>query len=150
MTTLPPILIATDRGHFVAYHVNSGTVPEVIDRTAFSEGTEKISELVTDQAGRFPSGGTDGYRQSAMERPRLELELEMRCVRHISQRITELLTTHPGTWALAAPGEILHSIQEHLSAEITRRHRLSVPRDLVKVPATEIASHFLKARQVAS
>ena len=149
MTTLPPILIVTDRGHFVAYHVNSGSVPEVIDRAAFSEGTEKISELVTDQAGRFPSGGTDGYRQSAIERPRLELELQMRCVRHIAERITELLNTHSGGWGLAAPGEILHPILEHLSAEVTSRHQLSLPKDLVKIPATEIADHFLKARQHA-
>ncbi|MES2467543.1 MAG: host attachment protein [Verrucomicrobiota bacterium] len=149
MTTLPPILIVTDRGHFVAYHVTSASVPEVIDRAVFSEGTEKISELVTDQAGRFPSGGTDGHRQSAIERPRLELELQMRCVRHIAERITELLSTHSGGWALAAPGEILQPILEHLPVELTSRHKLSLPKDLVKIPATEIADHFLKARQHA-
>ncbi len=145
MSTLPPILIVTDRGHLVAYHVKSGSVPEVIDRAAFSEGTEKISELVTDQAGRFPSGGTDGHRQSAMERPRLELELQLRCVRHIAERITELMSTHSGGWALAAPGEILNPILEHLSPEVSNRHQLSLPKDLVKIPATEIAGHFLKA-----
>ena len=47
----------------------------------------------------------------------------------------------------AAPGEILHPVLEHLSAEVTRRHQLSLPKDLVKIPATEIADHFLKARQ---
>mgnify|MGYP000529399321 CR=1 FL=1 len=49
----------------------------------------------------FQDGLKDGHRQSAMERPRLELELQMRCVRHIAERITELLSTHPGGWALA-------------------------------------------------
>jgi hypothetical protein len=49
----------------------------------------------------------------------------------------------------AAPGEILHPILEHLSAEVTRCHQLNLLHDLVKIPATEIADHFLKARQHA-
>lgn len=149
MTTLPPILIVTDRGHFVAYRLLPGAGPEVLHRADFSEGTDKISEIVTDQAGRFPSGGTDGYRQSAMERPKLVLELETRCVRHIAEHITEVLTAYSGAWALAAPGEINHPILEHLTQELQNRLQLNLPKDLVKIPVGEIASHFLKAKQHA-
>ena len=94
MTTLPPILIVTDRGHLVAYRLLPGAGPEVLRRADFSEGTDKISEIMTDQAGRLASGGTEGHRMSAAERPRLVLELETRCVRHIAEHITELLTAY--------------------------------------------------------
>ena len=85
MITLPPILIVSDRGHFIADRFQDGSVVEVLDHQDFSEGTDKISELVTDQAGRFASGGTDGYRHSAAERPTMVMELENRCVRHITE-----------------------------------------------------------------
>lgn len=149
MTTLPPILIVTDRGHLVAYRLLPGAGPEVLRRADFSEGTDKISEIVTDQAGRFASGGTEGHRMSAAERPRLVLELETRCVRHIAEHITELLTAYSGAWALAAPGEINHPILQLLSQALRNRLHLNLRKDLVKIPVGEIANHFLKARQQA-
>lgn len=149
MTTLPPILIVTDRGHFVAYRLHPGESPQVLQRADFSEGTDKISEIVTDQAGRFASGGVNGSRHSAAERPKLVLELESRCVRHIAERITEVLTEHSGTWGLAAPGEIIHTILDHLSPELRKRLHVNLSKDLVKVPVGEIAGHFLKVRQPA-
>lgn len=147
MTTLPPILIITDRGHFIAYRYHDDSVVETLHHTSFSEGTDKISEIVTDQAGRFASGGTDGYRHSAAERPKMVIELEARCVRHISEEISKVLSEHEGTWALAAPGDINQLIIEHLSPEIQKRLHFSVPKNLVHIPSAEIAGHFLKARE---
>lgn len=149
MTTLPPILIITDRGHFIAYRFHEGNVAEVLHHTAFSEGTDKISEIVTDQAGRFASGGTDGHRHSAAERPKMLMELEIRCVRHISEEISKVLTEHSGTWALAAPGEINQPILDHLSDALQKRLDLSIAKNLVHVPSAQIAGHFLKAREPA-
>ena len=149
MTTLPPILIVTDRGHFIAYRFHNGAVVEVLHHAAFNEGTDKISEIVTDQAGRFASGGTEGYRHSAAERPKMVIELESRCVRHIAEEIAKVLTGHRETWALAAPGEINQPILDHLSAEIQNRLHLTLPKNLVNIPSAEIPSHFLKARREA-
>jgi hypothetical protein len=149
MTTLPPILIVTDRGHFVAYRLHPGESPEVLQRADFSEGTDKLSEMVTDQAGRFGSGGMDSSRHSAAERPKLVLELESRCVRQIAAHITEVLTEHAGTWGLAAPGDIMPGILDQLSLALRKRLHLNLSKDLVKVPVGEIAGYFRKARENA-
>lgn len=146
MSTLPPILIVTDRGHFIAYRFLNDEVVSVLSHTAFSEGTDKLSEIVTDQAGRFASGGTDGYRHSAAERPKMIMELETRCVRHISDEIAKVLSENVGTWALAAPGEINRPIIDHLSLELQKRLHFSTAKNLVNIPSGQIADHFLKAR----
>ena len=121
MITLPPILIVSDRGHFIADRFQDGSVVEVLDHQDFSEGPDKISELVTNQAGRFASRGTDGYHHSAAERPTMVMELENRCVRHIAEAITTVLTTHRGSWALAAPGGINQPVVDHPTGGLQKR-----------------------------
>lgn len=120
MITLPPILIVSDRGHFIADRFQDGSVVEVLDHQDFSEGTDKISELIKDQAGRFASGGTDGYRHSAAECPTMVMELETRCARRIAEAITTVLTTHRETWDLATGG-INKPIVDHPTGGLQKR-----------------------------
>ena len=128
MITLPPIFIVTDRSHFIADRFQDGSVVEVLDHQDFSEGTDKISELVTDQAGRFASGVTGCYLHSAAERPTMVMQLENGCVRHIAEAITTVLTTHRGTWALAAPGGINQPIVDHPTGGLQKRFNSSYPK----------------------
>ena len=128
MITLPPILIVSDRGHFIADRFQDGSVVEVLDHQDFSEGTDKISELVTDQDGRFASGVTGCYLHSAAERPTMVMQLENGCVRHIAEAITTVLTTHPETWASAAPGGINQPIVEHPTLRLQKRLHPSYPK----------------------
>ena len=128
MITLPPILIVNDRGHFTADRFQDGYIVQVLDHQDFSEGTDKMSEFVTDQAGRFASGGNGGYGHSAAERPTMVTELDNLCVRHIAEAITTVLTTHRGTWALAAPGGINQPIVDHPTGGLQKRFNSSYPK----------------------
>lgn len=147
MKTLPPILIATDRGHFVAYRIHPDSHPEVLDSDTFSEATDKMSEQLTDRAGGFPGGaGIGGTGNSAAERPKLAAELEMRCVRHIADHIRNVLTQNQGAWAFAAPSQINGAILEHLPKELEDRLHLNVRKDLARMPIAELTNHFIQAK----
>lgn len=150
MKTLPPILIATDRGHFIAYRIHGDSHPEVLDSAVFSEATEKLSDQVTDRAGGFPGGGgIGGNGNSAAERPKLVAELEIRCVRHIADHIKEVLNKNSGAWAFAAPPQINGAILEHLPKELEDRLHLNVRKDIARMPVADLTSHFLQAKGAA-
>ncbi|MDB6135682.1 MAG: hypothetical protein JWM59_3925 [Verrucomicrobiales bacterium] len=146
MNTLPPILIVTDRGHFVAYRLHPDAGPEVIDHATFSEGVERISEQVTDKPGSRQTTGATGNIHGATERPQLAAELEMRCCRHIGERIQQVLGENTGLWGFAAPAEINGSILEHLPDGLVNRLRINLPKNLARVPSHDIPDHFLRAR----
>ena len=145
MTKLPPILIVTDRGHFVAYKLLRGSVPAVLDHATFSEGVDKLSEQVTDKAGGFPNGGSAGHGNSAAERMTLVAELEMRCFRHIGDHISKVLEANPGTWGFAAPAEINSAILDQVPKPHLERMTLNLRKDLARVPATDVVDHFVEA-----
>lgn len=150
MKTLPPILIATDRGHFIAYRLHGDSSPEVLDKAVFSEATDKLSEQVTDRAGGFPSrGGLSRNGNSAAERPKLVTELEIRCVRHIADHIQEVLSKNDGAWGFAAPPQINGAILDHLPQELEDRLHLNVRKDIARVPVAELTEHFLQAKGAA-
>lgn len=150
MYTLPPLLLVTDRGHFVAYRLHPDARAEVIDHATFTEGVEKIGAQVTDREGSFQSGGSgSGKVHAAGERLHLVAELEQRCVRLISERISKLLQEYSGLWGFAAPSEINGAIIEHLPADIVSRLRINLPKDLARIPSHEIPEHFLRARSHA-
>ena len=147
MKTLPPLLIVTDRGHFIAYRIYPDGNPEVLDHATFAEGVQKLSEQVTDRAGGFPNGGTEGKGNSAAERMTLVAEMEMRCFRHIGEHITNVLKSHEGPWGFAAPSEINSAILDQLDKTYLTRLKINVPRDLARIPSVEIPQHFMNARQ---
>jgi hypothetical protein len=137
MKTLPPVIIATDRGHLIAYRLEEGDRPRVLATEEFTEGNTKLSDLVTDQAGAFPMTGSIGT--GSAERMPLVAELEMRCFRKISEKIHSILRDEKaGRWALVAPSEIHGAIVDFLAAEDRETLALQLKRNLVKVPSKEL------------
>ena len=151
MNTLPPILIVTDRGHFVAYRLHPEGAAEVIDHTTFTEGVEKLGAQVTDKEGSFQtgSGGATGKVHASGERLHLVAELEHRCIRLIAERVQKLLHEYTGLWAFAAPAEINGAIIELLPHDIVARLRINLPKDLARIPSNEVPQHFLRARNAS-
>lgn len=145
MKTLPPILIVTDRGHFVAYRLHPDSSPEVVEHATIAEGVQKLSEQVTDQAGGFPAGGTAGQGNSAAERLTLVNELEYRCFRQIGELIQSVLSEHGGPWGFAAPSEINAAILGQLPKPLLENLRINLPKDIARVPAPDVPPHFLRA-----
>jgi hypothetical protein len=101
MKTLPPILIVTDCGHFIAYQMT------------------------------------------------LVAELDVRCFRHIAERIISVIGQFRGTWAFAAPSEINGAILDGLPKGLKDRLKLNLARDLTHTPAIQLCNHFLKTREEA-
>jgi hypothetical protein len=144
MKPLPSLLVAADRGHLRAYLTGEASVPRPISSTTFMEGTEKLSDLVTDQAGAFPNPGSVGT--SAAERLPLEAEIEVRCFRKIAKEIDQLLATEEvTTWGFAAPSEIHGAILELLSRDALERLASQVRLDLVNASPQDVKEAFEKA-----
>jgi len=146
MKTVPTLLVVTDRGHLIAYRNESGQTPERIDDVQFLEGNQRLSEMVTDQAGAFP--GTGGVSTSAGENHSLAAEMETRCIRQIAMRIEQLLENeNRPLWGLAAPAEIHSSILEHLKLSTRDRLAMQIKKDLVKLSPGGIMERFTEARR---
>ncbi len=147
MKTLPSLIIVADRGHMTAYQCQTTGALKAIESMDIAEGLQKISDLVTDQAGRFPSG-SQGYRTSSAESLPLEAELEVRTFRKIAHRIEQLcVATQPDTWAFAAPSEINGAILDMVDQEWRDHLVINLRLDLTGVPANQLTAHFTKARQ---
>jgi hypothetical protein len=148
MKPFPSLLVVADRGRLVAYLTADNGALRLHATTAIEEGREKLSELVTDQAGAFPNPGSVGT--SAAERLPLEKELETRCIRQIAADIEKLLAEegHP-IWGFAAPPEVLAATADHLNREALGCLALRVPKDLVNAPPLEVREAFEKAAELA-
>lgn len=143
MKPLPPVIIAADRGHLVAYRSSEGERLHLIDTAEFAEGNRKLSDLVTDQAGAFPNTG--GIGTSSAERMPLVAEMEVRCFRQIADAIQRILANEsPHWWGLAAPSEIHGAIVNHLHAADRERLSKHVRKNLVNSPANDVEEAFLR------
>jgi hypothetical protein len=143
----PSFLIIADRGRLIAYSCESesqrGSVPRVVAEVTFSEGHEKLSEQVTDQAGGFPDAGTAGRGNAAAERMSLIAEIDLQNFRRVGNYINHVLSSHhPSEWGFAAPSEINRAILEYVKPEFAGKLTQNLPKDLTKVPACEVAERF--------
>jgi len=150
MNTLPPLIIVTDRGRLLAYRSDENQHLEVIDTLEIAEGLEKLSDLVTDNAGRFPNSGSPQHEGGSAERMPLIAELEMRAFAKIVQRITELCEQHrPHHWAFAAPSEINSAILDGLDPRWKNKITVNFDLDLVHEPAKNLVKRLLAETAVA-
>lgn len=146
MNTTPSLIIVTNRGHLVAYRTTSSHSLEIIDTAKFSEGTDKISDIVTDQSGSFSNG--NGQGTSSYESLPFANELEQRCFRQIAERIRGIIDRqNPGKWGLATPSEINGKILEGLSEDCLRKLEINLKSDLTNSPPDQVLKRFEKAAE---
>lgn len=148
MKTLPSLIIAADRGHFVAYEPNAEGTLIAIRADDIPEGLNKLSEQVTDKAGAFPVGGATGRgtTTATAERLTLEAEIEMQSFRKIAARIESLVKRKsPKEWGFAAPSEINGAILDGVDKGIKESLKVNLRLDLVNVPAPQLRRFFSEA-----
>jgi len=148
MNKLPSLIIVTNRGHLVAYRPTETGSLQRIDTAAFSEGTDKISEIVTDQAGAFPmtGPGTGSYESLP-----LVAELEVRCFRRIADKIGEIIDREkPSYWGFATPSEINGAILDHLAPQYREKISRNLKLDLTNSTHEDVAARFEKAAPAPS
>ena len=146
MKPIPSLLITAGRGQLVSYLCHDGKTLEKIDTVRFEEGSEKLSDLVTDQAGAFPNSAGPGTA-SAERLPLLE-ELENRCIRRIAATIKEhLVRIRPGIWGFAAPQAINRAVLDELGPEPLNTLAVNLQLNITNAAPREILKHFTHARQ---
>lgn len=145
MHKLPSLLFVTDRGHFCAYTSDNGSLRPV-DNMQMDEALKKISEQMTDQMGAFPSAESEGEGHSTGERLPLKEELELRSIRQIARRISELVKDHGvKDWGLVAAPEIHQAILDRVDNPTRERLTLGVKKNLANQSPEEICRHVLAA-----
>ncbi len=105
-----------------------------------------ISDVVTDQAGKFNRGGAAGVTgaMSYGEQHNLTSELERKAMETLSASIASVLKDvgHPA-WILAAPQADLKRIEAALSPCCRERLVERVGADLAKEPVAKLEKRFL-------
>lgn len=115
-------------------------------RQFFEENTTNISDVVTDQAGRFQRGSRAGQEEalSAGEPHNLETELERRALERLASGIEQVLSAHGHPqWILGAPQTILARLEQRLSRNARERLARTVSGDLTKEPVAKLEKRFL-------
>lgn len=140
MTSLPSLLILANRGRMVAYRSTQNGSLQQFDSLEPMEGNRNLSDLVTDQAGAFP---TDGPGISSYESLPLLEELEIRADRQIAGKIQEILEAQrPYSWGFAAASEINAGILELLGEEWKRNLVCNLKLDLTNSPPGDVRARF--------
>ena len=107
---------------------------------------QTISDVVTDQAGKFNRGGAAGVvsAMSHFEQHNLESELQRKALESLSTSIATVLKQagHP-PWVLAAPQADRKRIEAALSTHCREKLVESVGADLIKEPVAKLEKRFL-------
>lgn len=115
----------------------------MVAEVTFTEGHERLSELVTDQAGGFPDAGTAGRGNASAERLTLIQEIDLQNFRRVGNCINHVLSSHhPTEWGFAAPSEINRAILEYVKPEFTGKLAQNLSKDLTNVRAEEVVVRF--------
>jgi hypothetical protein len=141
------VIIAADLGHFRAYRVvrNPMESPrvELIESYDSIEAHGKLSEKVTDQAGRFSRKSGSQKAKGSPEPHNLELELQRKMIRSIAEGIGAVLQREGNpNWYLAAEKQITNQLIESLDSVPKAKLTKSLTVNLTKVKAPEILSRF--------
>jgi len=142
------IIIIVDLGHFKAYRVTSDPlgrpIIELIESYDSIEGHGKLSEKLSDTAGRFVGGGGKGEVVTGYGEPHhLKLEIIKKLGTMIAMDINALIKKEScESWYLAAGEKINKDIINKLEPGVKAKLGKNIPADLTKVRKSDILSHF--------
>jgi len=142
------IIVTVDLGHFRAYRVTydplGRPVTDLIESYDSIEGHGRLSEKLSDTAGRLLRGG--GKRDVAKgygEPHHLESEIRKKLIRMIALDINALIKSEACEgWYLAAGEKISEELINKLEPEVKSRLLRNITADLTTIPVSEIVSHF--------
>jgi hypothetical protein len=145
------ILFAVDLGHFKAYRISrtplGGSKITLLESYDSIEMHGKLSDMLTDEAGRFAGGGKKNGVAKAKgygEPHNLELELEKKTIKRITKDIRSLLTKEAiEEWNLAAPKEINSRILDGLPPDIKGKLAKNVTSNLTNFGKGDVLKHFI-------
>src|SRR5947209_1756615 len=151
--TSSSLIIVTDRGSLKAYKVNDtptrGPSLQLVQSFNITDAHGKLSDKLTDAAGRFPVGdgggqaGSGRHFNAIAERTQLENEIDRRILRELADNISKLVKSDGVEgWSFAAPSHIHAAIVDLLPGEVRDRIIEHVKSDLVNIEPAKLGSHF--------
>lgn len=145
------LIIVTDLGHFCAYretfeHGDHHPHLKLVEELHPVEAHQKMSDQLTDQAGRFPRGSGAGHINgdlSAGERLPFEAEQERRLIQILAARIDHLLQDQSvQTCHLAASESIHRQLLDAINPTLRRKVSKVLASNLTKADPKELSKRF--------
>ena len=142
------IIICTNAGRLRAFRITqsdtrvepTNQISEIADHE-FEDGPQRISELASDQAGRFSSDGSPGMTHG--EAHGVEQEEERRLIAQVADKIAALVNEEKADrWQLAAPQTINSRILDALDPGIRGSLAGNEKHDFTKLPTLEVGRRF--------
>jgi len=156
------LVIVTDLGHLRAYKQTPGAADrqpslQLIDELNPPAAAEKLSDQVSDQAGRFPRGGGGAGAGaiagdlSAGEALTREAEQEHRLIQKLAEKIDTLLADEAVTSCLLAVSAPIHKqLCGALRSKSHEKISQVLASNLASTPPPELLAHFKKAAQASA
>jgi hypothetical protein len=143
------LVIVIDLGCLKAYRVEYDGVSthprfELIEEFNTVGAHGRLSDKLTDEAGRFAGGDLKSGVRAYGERHNITLELDKRIITYLAESVNELVKREAADLPvyLAAEKEIYHPLWERLTSEVKGRIEKVVPEDLTKVDRMKLLNHF--------
>jgi hypothetical protein len=145
------LVIVTDLGLLRAYRVAQSCMDrqphlELIEELRPEAAHQKISDQMSDQAGRFAKGGGPGSVPgdlSAGEQHDCKLEQRRRLIRLLADKMNTLLSDESvGRCSLAASAPIHLQLLDALSGPSRAKIATLLALDLTKTDSAELLKHF--------
>jgi hypothetical protein len=151
--TSSSLVIVADRGTLKAYKVddtpNRGPSLRLVQAFNITDAHGRLSDKLTDQAGRFPVGdgggqaGSGRHMNAIAERQSLGDEYDRRIYRELADNIVQVLANERGAgWSFAAPSEIYPHIVDLLPRNARDSIVEHVKSDLVNIEPAKLPMHF--------
>jgi hypothetical protein len=149
------LVIVADRGSLKAYRVQAtptrGPSLQLVQAFDITDAHGKLTDKVTDVAGRFPvgDGASRQHHAASIAESKLENETDRRIYRQLADQIAKVVSGNGKEgWSFAAPSEIHSAIVDLLPADVRERIVEHVKSDLVKIEPAKLPTHFRSLREI--
>ncbi|NOX20472.1 MAG: host attachment protein [Nitrospirae bacterium] len=144
------IVIVTDLGHFKYYRLikNDMESPrlELQEEYDIIDAHKKLSEMITDRAGRFGMGNEKKDLKGYGEAHNLELENKKKIIRQIAEDINKIIKSEGyKKWYLVAGKTLNSAILERLDPKVKEALYRNIVADHVKTKKSDLLEVLLSA-----
>src|SRR2546427_9365149 len=142
------LVVVTDLGSFKAYKLEANSLHstprlELIEEFNLVDAHGKLSDGLTDLAGRHQAPAMGKWATPWGERHNIELERKRRLIKQVAHALADLLRRNGADGCyLAAGKEINHQIIAELPREARAKVEKIVPCDLTKAGKSDLLRHF--------
>ena len=141
------LVVVADRGSLKAYRVDDtptrGPSLHLVQAFDTTDAHGKLSDKVTDSAGRYAADGAGAHPGASIAETKLENETDRRIYKQLADQIAKVVKKDAASgWSFAAAAEIHGAIVDLLPHDVRNRIVEHVKSDLVKIESAKLASHF--------